>query len=410
MPDTDPLIAAEPCRLRSPMSHPSPGHWARRPSVLLDVRWTLAGSDRDAYLEAHLPGAVFVDLDHELAAPPGTGGRHPLPDPADCRRVWRAAGIGDGPPSSPTTAGTGWPPPVRGGCCAGRGCATCGCSTAASPAWAAGPSRPVEEGDGNPRRRDVTVVPGGMPVVEVEGGGGLAASAAACWSTPERPSDSAARSSRWTRSQAHPGAVNLPLTGLWPGRHVPAGASEIAGAFASVGSEAPTTCGRPTVAAASCGSGRDGLPADPGRRTRRYPAGAVPGFILAVVRPGPSGGGRRLRVAGTGDRMRAIQIQQFGGPEVLQVRELPDVAPAPARGRARGRGGRRQSRGRPGPYRPLSPRRAAPADSRVSRARAPCLRSGRDVVDIAVGQRVVAMGETNAPGFYADRAVVADGR
>ncbi|WP_413452886.1 sulfurtransferase [Georgenia phoenicis] len=47
--------------------------------LLLDVRWTLAGPDRAGYRAGHLPGAVFCDLDADLAAPPGAGGRHPLP-------------------------------------------------------------------------------------------------------------------------------------------------------------------------------------------------------------------------------------------------------------------------------------------------------------------------------------------
>jgi thiosulfate/3-mercaptopyruvate sulfurtransferase len=65
-----------------------------RPPVLLDVRWSLAGPPgRESYLAGHLPGAVFVDLDTELAAKPGAGGRHPLPEPDDLQRVLRAAGI-----------------------------------------------------------------------------------------------------------------------------------------------------------------------------------------------------------------------------------------------------------------------------------------------------------------------------
>ena len=37
---------------------------------LLDVRWELGGPPgRDLYLEGHIPGAVFVDLDTALAAP-----------------------------------------------------------------------------------------------------------------------------------------------------------------------------------------------------------------------------------------------------------------------------------------------------------------------------------------------------
>jgi thiosulfate/3-mercaptopyruvate sulfurtransferase len=69
---------------------------ADRP-VVLDVRWRLAGPPaRDDYARAHLPGAVFVDLDTELAAPPGPAGRHPLPDPAALQATLRAAGVNAG--------------------------------------------------------------------------------------------------------------------------------------------------------------------------------------------------------------------------------------------------------------------------------------------------------------------------
>src|SRR6478735_918542 len=83
-----PLIAAD--RLADLLRDGTGG-----PLALLDVRWTFAGSDHDGYLAAHIPGAVFVDLDRELAAPPGLGGRHPLPDPVDLRAALRAAGVDD---------------------------------------------------------------------------------------------------------------------------------------------------------------------------------------------------------------------------------------------------------------------------------------------------------------------------
>jgi thiosulfate/3-mercaptopyruvate sulfurtransferase len=71
---------------------------ADRP-VVLDVRWRLAGPPaREDYAVGHLPGAVFVDLDTELAAPPGPAGRHPLPDPAALQATLRAAGINAGDP------------------------------------------------------------------------------------------------------------------------------------------------------------------------------------------------------------------------------------------------------------------------------------------------------------------------
>jgi thiosulfate/3-mercaptopyruvate sulfurtransferase len=51
------------------------------PPVVLDVRWRLGDDSGPArYAHGHLPGAVYVDLDRELAAPPSAQeGRHPLP-------------------------------------------------------------------------------------------------------------------------------------------------------------------------------------------------------------------------------------------------------------------------------------------------------------------------------------------
>jgi thiosulfate/3-mercaptopyruvate sulfurtransferase len=68
------------------------------PVVLLDVRWSLAGPPGiDDYRRGHLPGASFVDLDRELAAPPGHGrGRHPLPDAAVFEAAMRRAGVNGG--------------------------------------------------------------------------------------------------------------------------------------------------------------------------------------------------------------------------------------------------------------------------------------------------------------------------
>ncbi|ASR39584.1 3-mercaptopyruvate sulfurtransferase [Prauserella marina] len=73
---------------------------AGEPSTLptvLDVRWRLGGPrGADSYRAGHLPGAVFVDLDTELAGPPGSAGRHPLPGSAALQRVLRAAGVRSG--------------------------------------------------------------------------------------------------------------------------------------------------------------------------------------------------------------------------------------------------------------------------------------------------------------------------
>jgi thiosulfate/3-mercaptopyruvate sulfurtransferase len=68
-----------------------------QPPVLLDARWRLAGPPGiDSYRQDHLPGAVFADLDRDLAgppAPPAPGGRHPLPDPAVFGAAMRVAGV-----------------------------------------------------------------------------------------------------------------------------------------------------------------------------------------------------------------------------------------------------------------------------------------------------------------------------
>ena len=65
--------------------------------AVCDVRWYLDGrSGRAAYDAGHLPGAVFVDLDRDLAGPPGgTAGRHPLPDPVSFAAAMGRLGIGD---------------------------------------------------------------------------------------------------------------------------------------------------------------------------------------------------------------------------------------------------------------------------------------------------------------------------
>ncbi|WP_030701341.1 MULTISPECIES: sulfurtransferase [unclassified Streptomyces] len=80
-----------------------------RPPVLLDVRWRLGGPHGRADYEAgHLPGAVFVDLDQDLASPAGGGGRHPLPDPEVFGAAMRRAGVGQDTPVVVYDGGQGW--------------------------------------------------------------------------------------------------------------------------------------------------------------------------------------------------------------------------------------------------------------------------------------------------------------
>jgi len=66
---------------------------ANTPS-LLDVRWQPpAAPDRGAYLDSHIPGAAFVDLDSDLADPPSERGRHPLPGAERFAAAMRTAGV-----------------------------------------------------------------------------------------------------------------------------------------------------------------------------------------------------------------------------------------------------------------------------------------------------------------------------
>jgi thiosulfate/3-mercaptopyruvate sulfurtransferase len=64
----------------------------------VDCRWQLGHPERgrELYLEGHIPGASFLDVERELSALPGgaDGGRHPLPAAEDFARAVGAAGIG----------------------------------------------------------------------------------------------------------------------------------------------------------------------------------------------------------------------------------------------------------------------------------------------------------------------------
>ena len=69
------------------------------PVRIVDCRWTLGkpGAGAEAYAEGHLPNAMHLDLDADLADPEGFGapGRHPLPSPRAFETRLAKAGIGD---------------------------------------------------------------------------------------------------------------------------------------------------------------------------------------------------------------------------------------------------------------------------------------------------------------------------
>ncbi|KQV69818.1 3-mercaptopyruvate sulfurtransferase [Nocardioides sp. Root122] len=67
--------------------------------TVLDVRYLMGGPPgRDLHAAGHVPGAAYVDLDEDLADPPGAGGRHPLPDERHFEAAMRRVGVrGDRP-------------------------------------------------------------------------------------------------------------------------------------------------------------------------------------------------------------------------------------------------------------------------------------------------------------------------
>ena len=65
------------------------------PSVrVVDVRWYLGEPERgpSEYATSHIPGSIYLDVDHDLSAPQGDG-RHPLPDPKDFSNTLGQLGI-----------------------------------------------------------------------------------------------------------------------------------------------------------------------------------------------------------------------------------------------------------------------------------------------------------------------------
>ncbi|MDP9458964.1 MAG: sulfurtransferase [Actinomycetota bacterium] len=140
-----------------------------RPVVLLDVRWAL-GSDRgrERYLAGHLPGAVFVDLDRELADPPSAAeGRHPLPS---LQRLQEAAcrwGIRSGDAVVVYDASGGMAAARAWWLLRWAGHSDVRLLDGGLDAWIRA-GGPVEQGDVVPELGDVTLAGGGMPVLTID--------------------------------------------------------------------------------------------------------------------------------------------------------------------------------------------------------------------------------------------------
>jgi len=140
-----------------------------RDVVVLDVRWKLGGPPgHQTYLEGHVPGAVYVDLDTELARHgEPTDGRHPLPGLDDLQRAARRWGIG---PGTTVVAYDG-----EGDLSAARawwllrwgGHRDVHLLDGALPAWVAA-GRPLATDDVVPAHGDVELSGGGLPTLAVD--------------------------------------------------------------------------------------------------------------------------------------------------------------------------------------------------------------------------------------------------
>jgi thiosulfate/3-mercaptopyruvate sulfurtransferase len=146
------------------------------PPVVLDIRWRLGGPPGRADYEAgHLPGAVYVDLDTELAEPPGVGGRHPLPSAERLQDALRRAGVNAGSrvvaydDGNGSVAARAWWLLRWAGFDPDRVAVLDG----GYARWVA-EGRPVSTEPTRPEPGDVVVRPGAMPVVDAAGAATLA--------------------------------------------------------------------------------------------------------------------------------------------------------------------------------------------------------------------------------------------
>ncbi|HEX6872473.1 MAG TPA: sulfurtransferase [Micromonosporaceae bacterium] len=145
------------------------------PPTVLDVRWRLAGPPgRQSYLDGHIPGAAFIDLDKELCGPPGPGGRHPLPEPEVLQAALRRAGVRTGAPVVVYDDGTGSTSAARlWWTLRWAGHREVRVLDGGFAAWT-GQGRPVEPGEATPPEGNLVVYPGQMPVVDAAGAAALA--------------------------------------------------------------------------------------------------------------------------------------------------------------------------------------------------------------------------------------------
>ncbi|WP_396641782.1 sulfurtransferase [Microbacterium sp.] len=186
---------------------------AGAPVRVLDVRWRLDRPDgRPEYLAGHIPGAVYVSLDDDLAAHgEPTDGRHPLPDVSALQAAARRWGINDGDTvvvyddlKSLSAARAWW-------VLTDAGVEDVRILDGSLRAWTDA-GLPLDEGDAVPKPGSVSLVAGQLAQVSIDEAAELAASGALLdVRAPERyrgdvePID--------PRAGHIPGSINVPTTG-----------------------------------------------------------------------------------------------------------------------------------------------------------------------------------------------------
>lgn len=146
-----------------------------RPPTVLDVRWSLVGpSGAQRYAAGHLPTAVFVDLDADLAGPPGGGGRHPLPEPAELQAALRRFGVRNDGAVVAYDAADGSVAARAWWLLRWAGHNQVAVLDGGYAAWSA-QGRPISTAPADPPPGDFTVRPGQMPVLDANEAAALAA-------------------------------------------------------------------------------------------------------------------------------------------------------------------------------------------------------------------------------------------
>ncbi|MCC3767491.1 sulfurtransferase [Streptomyces sp. UNOC14_S4] len=145
-----------------------------RPPVLLDVRYQMGGPPgRPEYEAGHIPGAAYVDLEAELADPPGARGRHPLPDVEEFGAAMRRAGVSADRDIVTYDGGTGWAAARAWWMLRWAGHSSVRVLDGGLPAWTAAGGT-LEKGPSPEGAGDFVPAPGALPLLDADGAAALA--------------------------------------------------------------------------------------------------------------------------------------------------------------------------------------------------------------------------------------------